>query len=574
MGGEFDAVIIGSGFGGSVMAYRLASAGFNVCILERGRFYPPGTFPRTPADISRCVWDPKNGYHGLYQLWSFKGLDAIVSAGVGGGSLIYANVLKRMPEAWFESWPVSRADLDPHYTEVEKFLGANPYPYDSQPYSGTAKTQVMQFVGRAQWHRRGVQRTPTWSLPDLAITFAAKPGGTAAPGQLIVDAGGNPQPNRYNKPRFTCQLTGECDFGCNYGAKNTLDYNYLTLAEQNGAQIFDRCSVRWFRRTPSGFTITYRDHRVEADNGKARSCTSIVKEMTADTLILAAGSLGSTHLLLRSMPGISKALGTRFNGNGDLLGFAHHPLQRTDMNPMFGPVITSLIEFPDALDGLNDARAGRDSPLHDRGFLIEEGGFPHFAGWALEASDYAGWLRRAVSLATRIVHEGLTGSTHPNISGEVRRLLGNGDDSSGTLVLLGMGRELPNGRLKIARGRLALDWSSRASHAYYHQVRTTMERIAKLLDARFSIDPLWNFRRRVITAHPLGGCPMGTSAATSVVDPYGQAHNCAGLYVTDGSVLPGPAGANPSLTIAALADRFAEDMISKRSRKRGGGTRR
>jgi cholesterol oxidase len=128
-GGSFDVVVIGSGFGGSVMAYRLACAGLSVCVLERGRAYPPGSFPRTPKQMSRNFWDPSENLFGLFDIWSFRQAEAIVSSGLGGGSLIYANVLLRKDENWFvqepsadqggEWWPLTRDDLDPHYDNVE-----------------------------------------------------------------------------------------------------------------------------------------------------------------------------------------------------------------------------------------------------------------------------------------------------------------------------------------------------------------------------------------------------------------------------------------------------------------------
>ena len=128
---HFDAVIIGSGFGGSVMAYRLANAGLRVCLLERGKAYPPNSFPRAPYDLGRNFWDPSEGLYGMYNVWSFKGSGALVSSGLGGGSLIYANVLIRKDPEWFKEdlpegghkeWPVTRACLDPHYAAVEKMM--------------------------------------------------------------------------------------------------------------------------------------------------------------------------------------------------------------------------------------------------------------------------------------------------------------------------------------------------------------------------------------------------------------------------------------------------------------------
>jgi cholesterol oxidase len=137
---HFDAVIVGSGFGGAVTAYRLAEAGMKVCLLERGKVYPPGSFPRSPHKMKDNFWDPSEGLYGLFNIWSFKGLEAVISSGLGGGSLIYANVLIRKDEKWFvkedlhkggyEYWPVTRDDLEPHYDQVEKMLNAQRYPFE------------------------------------------------------------------------------------------------------------------------------------------------------------------------------------------------------------------------------------------------------------------------------------------------------------------------------------------------------------------------------------------------------------------------------------------------------------
>ena len=150
---HFDAVIIGSGFGGSVMAFRLAEAGLSVCLLERGKSYPPNSFPRAPYNLGKNFWDPSRGYYGMFDAWSFKGSGALVSSGLGGGSLIYANILIRKDPKWFvtenhdngayESWPMTYADLEKHYERVERMMNAQKYPLDHPPYTDTPKTRAM-----------------------------------------------------------------------------------------------------------------------------------------------------------------------------------------------------------------------------------------------------------------------------------------------------------------------------------------------------------------------------------------------------------------------------------------------
>src|SRR5918998_2551776 len=185
---HFDAVVVGSGFGGSVMAYRLAEADLSVCVLERGKAYPPDSFPRAPHRMKKNFWDPSEGLYGMYNVWSFDELGSVVCSGLGGGSLIYANVLIRKDERWFvkedvndggyEYWPVTREDLDPHYDRVEKMLGAQRYPMEHEPYASTPKT--LAFLEAAR--RNGLETFH----PNLAVTFANE-GRPPVPGEAIED---------------------------------------------------------------------------------------------------------------------------------------------------------------------------------------------------------------------------------------------------------------------------------------------------------------------------------------------------------------------------------------------------
>src|SRR5919109_1436383 len=219
---HFDTVIVGSGFGGSVMAYRLAEAGKRVCVLERGRAYPPGSFTRSPFRARESFWDPKRGLLGMYHYWSFKGIDALVSAGLGGGSLIYANVLQRKDERWFVTEDVN----------------------DGEP---------------------------------------------PVPGQKIEER----IRNLHDRDRVTCQLCGECDVGCNFGAKNTLDYNYLTYAAHHGAEIRTLCDVRTIEPRPGGgYTVGYADLSDPDGAAERNGRPAPLRTITCDRLVPSAGPLG------------------------------------------------------------------------------------------------------------------------------------------------------------------------------------------------------------------------------------------------------------------------------------------
>jgi cholesterol oxidase len=553
---RFEAVVVGSGFGGSVMAFRLAEAGLAVCLLERGRPYPPGAFARTPAEMVQNFWDPSQGGYGLFQAWAFRGIDSIVSAGLGGGSLIYANVLIRKDEKWFvrqepgtpgfEYWPVTRAELDPHYARVEKMLKPQRYPLGTEPYSSTPKTVAFRQAAE----RAGLR----WELPDLAVTFANQ-GQPSRPGDLIVDESGRPEGNLHGTERFTCRLVGECDIGCRYGSKNSLDYNYLTEAQKLGAELRTLCEVRSIRPVEDGYEVEYVEHDASRQGRPYATASLSRRRLLTRYLILSAGVFGSTYLLLKNrdqLKGLSPRLGSGFSGNGDLLGFVRGG--GTNLDPMFGPVITSTIRVDDALDG-----------GEGRGFYIQEGGFPSILGWIIEAADAPSELRRWARLLWNRISARLQRSPKSDIGADLKMVLGDGRDSSQLMVLLGMGRDVPDGRMSLESGWLQLEWNRQASLAYFERVKATMTRLAAEMGANFTVNPLWYFKK-LVTVHGLGGCPMARSAGEGVVDAWGEVFNHPGLYVADGSVMPGPVGPNPSLTIAALSDRFATRLIERSGR--------
>lgn len=546
---HFDAVVVGSGFGGSVLACRLAEGDQSVCLLERGRTYPPGSFPRRPAEMSKNFWDPSRRIFGLYNLWSFRGLEALVSSGLGGGSLIYANVMIRKDERWFvkedssggyEHWPVTRADLDPHYDRVEKALGATPYPFDRLPYSQTPKTLAFR--------QAALRRRLDWTLPNLAVTFGNN-GEPPAPGVRIEE----PEPNLHGKPRYSCMLVAECDVGCNYGSKNSLDFNYLSAAKRAGADIRVLCEVKTFRPLQNGgFEVAYVEHHPDEEDPPPTS----LRLITAKRLILSAGTLGTTYLLLKnrsSFPGLSKRIGTQFSGNGDLLSFAVGAIEAggalRKIQASYGPVISSTVRVADTVDGGDG-----------RGFYVQDAGWPQFVDWMLESYNVPSTVRRGAMFALRRAWARLTNSPVSDLSFEIGHVLGDAALSSTSLPLLGMGRDIPDGRMRLRKGYLDIDWTTKTSRAYLDRVRDTMREITRELGGSFVDNPIW-YLKRVITVHPLGGCPMGQSAAEGVVSPYGEVFGYPGLYIADGSVMPGPVGPNPSLTIAALADRFADRML-------------
>ncbi len=275
-------------------------------------------------------------------------------------------------------------------------------------------------------------------------------------------------------------------------------------------------------------------------------------------LVLAAGTFGSTYLLLRNraaLPGLSAALGTRFTGNGDLLGLILNAARDgvgRDLDANTGPVITSAIRVADEADG---------NGVTGRGHYIEDAGYPAFGAWLAETGKGGiGTLARAFRFGYQRAVEDLMNVSDSTVGGDIAGLLGPASLTATSLPLLGMGRDVPDGVMRLSEGRLEVDWTIETSLEYFESVRAGMRAIAGQLGGTYADNPLW-WAKRVITVHPLGGSPMGRTPQEGVCDQYGEVFGHPGLYVMDGSLLPGPVGANPSLTIAATADRACTHLL-------------
>ena len=583
----FDAVIVGSGFGGSVMAYRLAEAGLRVCLLERGKAYPPNSFPRKPYDLGRNFWDPSSGFYGLFDIWSFKKSGALVSSGLGGGSLIYANIHLRKDPHWFKEdrpgggydpWPITYEQLECHYERVEKMMNVQKYPLAHPPYDKTPKTLAMQEVNRTL--QLGDKSTHKWMPLNLAVSFRARnvnspdeddPANPPIMGAQIPES----QPNYHtvtlerDQPRSTCRLCGECDIGCNYGSKNTLDYTYITAAihqKPHPLKVETLCEVKTVSLDGMGYKVDFDRHNPdEIDPATGKCSPPKPGSIRCKRLIISAGTFGSPYLLmqnLKAFPLLNRdILGSRFSVNGDLLSFVVDSKERRNgkmvprrLDPSFGPAITSAIRVGDSLDG--DGSTGR-------GFYMEDAGVPYLFSWIAELSGVPGTLWRGLQFLRMRVKYRTGLNSDANLSAEIASLLGPAETTLGTLALIAMGRDFANGRLSLKGKWLECDWAPKKSQAYFDRVRRTGEAIAQALNGRYIDTPSYRYLHQVLTAHPLGGCPMGFTANDGLVNSYGEVFGYPGLYVVDGSVMPGPVGPNPSLTIAAISDRAADHIIDQ-----------
>ena len=574
----FDAVIIGSGFGGAVMAFRLAEAGMRVCLLERGKAYPPNSFPRAPYDLGKNFWDPSKGLYGMYNVWSFKGSGALVSSGLGGGSLIYANVTVRKDEKWFKEdlpdggyqpWAVQYSQLEKHYEAVERMMNVQKYPLDHPPFKATPKTLAMR---EAAGKIGGGDLNCKWLPLNLAVTFKSRP--VASPDENDPD---NPPivgapiieqfENIHKLPRSTCRLCGECDMGCNYGSKNTLDYNYISAAihQTAPADVRTLCEVKKIEPNTEGegkYRVTYLAHKTDISSKENRD----ERQITCKYLILSAGTFGSPYLLFNNrqhFPNLSDALGSRYSVNGDLLSFIMKSMEMKNgksvprrIDPSFGPVITSAIRFGDGLDETGET---------GRGFYVEDGGHPYLLSWMSELSGLPGVLSRSVKFLKIILKYRFGLSNDADLGGEISDIIGDAGSSMSSFPVLAMGRDIPNAKLFLKKGKyLDCDWTINNSKDYFNRVRRAGKAIAKALNAEYLVNPSykWNFHQ-ILTAHPLGGCAVSQDKAEGVVNSCGEVFGHPGLYVADGSVMPGAVGPNPSLTIAAMSDRFAEHIIAE-----------
>jgi len=515
MRANYDAVVIGSGFGGGVAACRLAQAGLQVGVLERGRRYDVNPFPRNWSDpLAGWLW---KGGQGLFDIRPFPAMTVVQAAGLGGGSLIYANVHLRAPAEVFQSgWPAgcSRAALDPYYDLAAWMLDIQ--PITKAPLGLPAKTRMMKAVA-AQ-----LGRADQFCYPNLAVDFGAP---EAA------------HPNKFGATQRGCNFCGECDIGCNFHAKNTIDLNYLKVAADQGAEIITQCETVGVEASGGGYVVRFVDHA-----GGGTGATQ------ARYVFVCAGAVNSTELLLKSraagkLGGLSDRLGSGYSGNGDFLAFA---LDTADpVEPSRGPTITTGIVY-----------ARRDNGL-DNWFIFEEGGFPKEIGGLLQALKAENFFDNAEIRSRSALQDAVSSAARG-------RLGGAAPAAERTAVFLAMGRDLANGAMRLgALGDLQIDWDVPSNLPLYEAERGLASDVARAMGGKVALNPLWKLLRIPVSVHNLGGCPMADSPQAGVTDPHGEVYGHPGLYVLDGAILPSATGVNPSHTIAAVAERNIEAAIRR-----------
>lgn len=539
-----EAVVIGSGYGAGVCAARLAEVGVEVVVLERGREFSVSAGQPFPDTSKACRENmqlsggPFDDTHrlGLYDFHVSRDLDVLVGCGLGGTSLINANVSIEPDKAVFAQamWPaVIREEaaangLAPYYDRARSVLQPSPW--------------------------RGAAGSP---VPRKLLAMEAN-GATRTHLNVFFDPPGK---NSVGVPQRPCENCGDCVTGCNCEAKKTLCFTYLPIAKSYGAKIFVQCDVRNLEQRADGTWLVHfqrlaTGHEPVADEGALFT-------LRARRVFVGAGVMGTTGILLRSqqlgLP-ISAELGGRVSGNGDGLAFAYNCDTELDSvgdgppcdpaHPV-GPSITAVI----------DRRPG--VPLAD-GIIIEDGAFPSGLASILR------WLVEAAACGGEETRHGFTHWFHERVA-EARDLCGTPRDGAlnRTLIFLLMGHDGADGEIELdGHGRPTIRWPQLHDREVFTAENGLARKVAGRLGGMFVPDPLntkW-FNNNLVTVHPLGGCPMGDDPRNAVVDDAGRVYDdrggtLAGLYVSDASVIPTSLGVNPLLTITALAERMIERVV-------------
>ncbi|GHE81300.1 cholesterol oxidase [Amycolatopsis deserti] len=511
---DYDVVVIGSGFGGSVSALRLTEKGYRVGVLEAGRRFADDEFAKTSWRLRKYLWAPMLGCFGIQRLTLLRDTFVLSGSGVGGGSLVYANTLYEPPRAFYEDkqwahitdW---RAELAPYYDQAKRMLGVTEYP-------GTTRAdRVLREVAEDMGIAHTVRPTP------VGVLFAT---GDQRPGQEVPDpffGGAGPA-------RRTCTHCGSCMTGCRHGAKNTLVKNYLHLAERAGARVHPLTTVVDVRPRPGGGYVVATVRT--GSRGRRRT-------FTCEQVVFAASALGTQRLLHRlrdrgSLPKVSRRLGYLSRTNSEAILAVRSRDRRADYTD--GVAITSSMH-PDEVTHVEPVRYGKGSNLMSLlATVLVDGGDGH-RRWVLGLRELVRhWRELPRLLNPRRWSEQMVGL-----------LVMQGLDNSVTTYTR---RGVFGRRMTTRQGDGAPNptWIP-AGHEVARRVAAKIDGVPQGAWTDFANIPL--------TGHFIGGCAIGDSPETGVVDAYQRLYGHPGLHVVDGSAISANLGVNPSLTITAQAER-------------------
>lgn len=520
-----DFIVVGSGFGGSVSALRLAEKGYSVLVIEEGKRWRTQDFPTSNWNVRKSLWLPRLGCHGIQRLDWLGDVLVLGGAGVGGGSLVYANTLIVPPaEAFRQGWPAgpgTRETLAPHYATAWRMLGVVP-----PPATWPGEEHLRAFA-------QSLGSNAAFTQPEVGVFFGSGEGEVPDP----YFGGKGPA-------RSGCRLCGGCMVGCRHNAKNTLDKNYLFLAERLGATVLPETRVTFVEDTGKNGNQSFAVHTVHS-TGWARRRT-----FQARQVVLAAGALGSVDLLLAcrergGLPHLSPALGKYTRTNSEILCGARSRTRRVDHSQ--GLAIASDVQT-DRDTHIQVVRypAGSDV-MGLLGTLAASGGgrLPRALRWLLVC------LRHPLDFLRNLIPFGW---------------------AKRTVVVLVM-QSLDNALTLVRKRRWLLGRSLRSERAqgaapiptYLPIANQAAAFVAGRMDG-FPLNAINEVLLGVpITAHILGGARMAESPEEGVVDGACRVFGHSGLWVVDGAVIPSNLGANPSLTIVAVAEHAMAQIPAKPS---------
>ena len=505
LAGNFDVVIVGSGFGGSVAALRLTEKGYRVAVLEAGRRFADDEFAKTSWNLRKYLWAPQLKCFGIQRIHLLRNVMVLAGAGVGGGSLVYANTLYRPLKPFYEDRQWAHItdwqdELEPFYDQASRMLGVVTNP------TTTPSDVVMQKVAKDMGVEDSYHATPVG-------VFFGEPGKPAADPYF---GGAGPE-------RTGCTECGSCMSGCRVGAKNTLVKNYLYLAEKLGAQVFPLTTVTALHENDGQWTVDTR-----MTGGKA------TKSFTAEHVVVAAGTWGTQQLLhkakVTTLPKISAKLGELTRTNSESIIGAGRFSVDPDNDFTKGVAITSSIH-PDEITHIEPVRYGKGSNAMGMLQTLATDGAASTPRWLQ-------FIKQAVRHPLRVL-----------------RLLSVHRWSERTVILLVM-QSLDNSiTTYLKRGKL----TSKQGHGEPNPAFIPAGHEANLLAAKH-IDGMaggtWGELFNIpLTAHFIGGCAIAATEEDGVIDPYHRVFNYPGLSVVDGAAISANLGVNPSLTITAQAER-------------------
>lgn len=520
---DYDVLVVGSGFGGSVAALRLTEKGYRVGVLEAGRRFEDDEFAKTSWDVRKFLFAPRLGCFGIQRIRLLRDVVVLAGAGVGGGSLVYANTLYEPKSSAFYSDPQWghitdwREELAPYYDQAKRMLGVVTNP------TITPSDVVMQKVANDM----GVG--DSFGMTPVGVFFGRE--GEKEPGVTVPD----PYFGGAGPDRSGCTECGECMTGCRHNAKNTLLKNYLYLAERAGAEVRERCTVDSIVPQPDGgYAVTV--HRTGG-----RRARRVV--LTAGQVVMAAGTWGTQELLhsMRedgSLPHVSPRLGFLTRTNSEALCSSSTKMRNKDKFDFHHGVAITSSMHPDSTTHVEPCRYGKGSGL--MGLLLTlmtEGGgrYPRWLRWFGQAARHPGLLISCLA--------GLRSWPERTIIALVMQTHDNSITVFPKRRRLGRGVRLTS---KQGHGSPNPTWIPAGNEV--------VKRISEEIDGGSygTVGEIFNIP---MTAHFLGGCPIGASDATGVLDAYQRVFGHPGLHVVDGAAISANLGVNPSLTITAQAER-------------------